>query len=114
MRALKVIQSIQACTVADLVPNSGICALVNGQQVAIFYIPAATPALYAIGNWDPAGKANVLSRGMVADIKGELTVASPLYKQHFSLTSGQCLEDETLSVPVYSVALQGDNVLITV
>ena len=113
MRAFKVIQSQQVCTVDDLVPNSGICALVNGQQVAIFYVPTATPALYAIGNWDPAGKANVLSRGILADVKGELTVASPLYKQHFSLATGQCLEDAALSVPVYNISLQGDSVVVS-
>lgn len=105
-------QSQHVCTVADLVPNSGICALVDGEQVAIFYLPAENPALYAIGNWDPIGCANVLSRGIVADIGGELTVASPLYKQHFSLSSGKCLEDDSMSVPVFEIALDGDTVVI--
>lgn len=100
------------CGLQDLVADSGICALVNGEQVAIFYLPTQTPPLYAIGNWDPIGQANVLSRGMVADLGGELTVASPLYKQHFSLSSGQCLEDAAVKVPVYDVAFNGDAVMI--
>lgn len=114
MKAVKLDQWYSVCTVSDLVPDSGICALVSGQQIAIFYVPSASPAIYAIGNWDPAGKANVLSRGITADIGGELTVASPLYKQHFSLSSGQCLEDETLSVPVFGISLDGDNVMVKV
>ena len=111
MKAVKLEQWQPVCTTDDLVANSGICSLVNGQQVAIFYIPSASPSLYAIGNWDPAGNANVLSRGIVADIGGALTVASPLYKQHFSLVTGQCLEDETLLVPVYEISQDGKQVL---
>ena len=112
MRAVNLNQWEKVCSTTDLVPNSGICALVNGQQVAIFYVPKASPALYAIGNWDPAGRANVLSRGILADIGGELTVASPLYKQHFSLITGKCLEDEELSVPVYEISIDGDQVKV--
>jgi nitrite reductase (NADH) small subunit len=100
------------CTVDELVPNAGVCALVNGEQVAIFYLPQERRRLYAIGNRDPIGRANVLYRGLVADIGGELTVASPLYKQHFSLASGVCLERPELRVPVYAIALDGDDVLI--
>jgi nitrite reductase (NADH) small subunit len=80
--------------------------------VAVFYLPSENPQLYALGNWDPIGKANVLSRGIVGDLKGELVVASPLYKQHFVLATGVCLEDPEVSVPVYEVALDGDTVVV--
>jgi nitrite reductase (NADH) small subunit len=93
---------INVCKASDLLPDSGVCALVEGQQVAIFHLPKEG-ALYAIHNYDPIGKANVLSRGIVGDIQGEPVVASPLYKQHFSLLTGQCLEDETINVPVFLV-----------
>jgi nitrite reductase (NADH) small subunit len=102
----------RVCTLDDLVPNAGVCALVNGAQVAIFHLPDEPRRLYAIGNRDPIGKANVLYRGLLADIGGELTVASPLYKQHFSLESGACLEQPGVSVPVYDVVLDGDDVLV--
>ena len=39
--------------------------------------------LYAIGNYDPAGDANVLSRGIIGSVNGQTVVASPLYKHHF-------------------------------
>lgn len=101
------------CKMADLVPNSGVCALVQGQQIAVFYLPAEAPQIYAIGNYDPIGKANVLSRGILGDIKGHLVVASPLYKQHFDLVTGECLEDQSAKVPVYPVSIEGEVVNIT-
>ena len=91
---------ITVCDVADLQPDSGVCALVEGRQIALFHMPKDN-AVYAIQNYDPIGKANVLSRGIIGDFKDEPAVASPLYKQHFSLLTGVCLEDEKVKVPVF-------------
>jgi len=104
------------CDVDDLVKNSGVCALVTveGQehQVAIFHLPTTEKQVYAVANWDPLGNANVLSRGMVGNVGEEIVVASPLYKQHFSLTSGKCLEDDEVSIPVFPVNLEEDGVYL--
>ena len=104
--------STYICDISDLVANSGVTALLGNTQIAIFYLPEASPSIYAIGNWDPIGKAEVLSRGLVGDINGVPVVASPLYKEHFDLTNGQCLEKEDISVPCFSVYLDGERVLI--
>lgn len=102
------------CTVDDLVKDSGICALLNiggePQQAALFYLPNTEKKIFALGNWDPIGQANVMSRGMVGSIGDELVVASPLYKQHFSLESGKCLEEDQ-SLPVFDVKIEGQNVV---
>ena len=100
------------CRREDLVAGSGVCALVGREQVALFYLPGEQPPVYALGNRDPIGEANVLSRGIVGDVAGEPVVASPLYKQHFSLLTGACLEQEGVRVEVYNVRLEGDSVLI--
>ncbi|MEQ1635072.1 MAG: nitrite reductase small subunit NirD [Methylococcales bacterium] len=100
------------CSVDDLQPNSGICALVGGAQVAIFYMPKVG-AIYAIDNYDPFGKANVLSRGICGDINGQPIVASPLYKQHFNLQTGVCLEDETVTIPAYPIRIENGSVQIS-
>jgi NAD(P)H-dependent nitrite reductase small subunit len=93
------------CELNDLWPGIGVCVLVNGRQIALFRIG---DALYALDNFDPASGANVLSRGIVGDLKGECVVASPLYKHHYSLVTGRCLEDSAKSVNVYPVrALDG-------
>lgn len=94
------------CDVADLDDNAGACAKINEQQVALFkFIVAGEAQYFATGNWDPIGEANVLSRGILGSIGEELVVASPLYKQHFSLKTGQCLEDESATIPVYPVRI---------
>lgn len=100
------------CTVDDLIPGSGVCALVGDTQIAIFYLPEETPQVYAIGNYDPIGKANVLSRGIVGDIDGKLVVASPLYKQHFVLADGHCIEDADINVPVFQLSVKNDQVVL--
>ena len=102
---------IDVCAVDDLQPNSGVCALVEEQQVAVFYMPKEQ-TVYAIHNYDPIGKANVLSRGLIGDINGEPVVASPLFKQHFSLVTGSCLEDGTVEVDVFDVRIAGGRVEI--
>ncbi len=112
MTAAEKINWQSVCTRNDLVPGSGVCALVGQEQVALFYLPEEQQQVYAISNRDPIGGANVLSRGIVGDLGGKLVVASPLYKQHFDLTSGQCLEEDGVSIEVYEVRLDGDNVLI--
>ena len=88
----------QVCALDDIVPETGVAALIDDLQIAIFRV---RDAVYAIGNHDPASNANVLARGIVGDIGGEIVVASPIYKQHFSLVSGRCLEQPELSVPTY-------------
>lgn len=102
-------QWIDVCHVEDLQPNSGVCALVQGQQVAIFYMPE-DKSLFAVNNFDPFGKANVLSRGMIGDIEGEPMVASPLYKQHFNLRTGVCFEDESVKIEAYDIRITNDRV----
>ncbi len=103
---------VDVCSIDDLQPNSGVCALVNNQQVAIFYMPKEQ-AIYAIDNYDPFGDVHVLSRGVIGDIQGRPMVASPLYKQHFDLETGQCFEDDTVKVPVYGVQINVGRVEVT-
>lgn len=100
---------MKICRLEDIVPDTGVCALVDGEQVAIFRIDQK---IYAIGNRDPFSSANVLSRGIVGDLKGERVVASPVYKQHFSLLTGRCLEDENVSVRVYGARIEEGFVLV--
>lgn len=99
------------CKQTDLVSNAGVAAMVEGEQVALFYVPESEQKIFAIGNWDPIGKANVLSRGLVGHLQDQWVVASPLYKQHFSLITGQCLEEE-IHVPVWSAKLENGEVYL--
>ncbi|MEA3128598.1 MAG: nitrite reductase small subunit, partial [Paraburkholderia sp.] len=43
------------CPLDEIVPYTGVCALVNGEQVAVFHVNdgSADGAVYAIENYDP-------------------------------------------------------------
>jgi nitrite reductase (NADH) small subunit len=91
------------CRYDDLIPERGVAALVDGTAVAVFRTHDGQ--LYAISNLDPFSNASVLSRGIVGDRGGRPTVASPIYKQVFELTTGICLDDHSVSVRTYPVRL---------
>lgn len=102
-------QWITVCNESDLISDTGLCALHGGEQVAIFK-PALVNQLYALSNFDPFGKANVMSRGIIGSIGENLVVASPLYKQHFDLKTGECLEDSSASLKTYQVRVDAGQV----
>ena len=106
----------EVCDESALVPNSGICALINGVQVAIFTFVSFSgeTTLYACDNYEPIGKANVLSRGLICHLGGEVSICSPLYKQHYSLVDGRCFENADVSINVYPVKLVDGKVYVSV
>ncbi|VVN05360.1 Nitrite reductase (NADH) small subunit [Pseudomonas fluorescens] len=103
------------CEQQDLVRDSGVVVWLDGAQVALFYLPGAEGrTLYAIDNHDPQSGANVIGRGLIGSIKGDLVVASPIYKQHFRLEDGSCLEHPQQHLRVWPVRLNGDVVEVGV
>jgi nitrite reductase (NADH) small subunit len=102
---------VAVCAVADILPNTGVCALVDGRHVAVFRV--GTEQFYAIDNIDPKSGASVLSRGLVGNLGERVVVASPLYKNHFDLKTGECLELPACSVCAYSVKVDGAQVLVS-
>lgn len=100
---------VKVCSTDDLVKNSGVAALIDNVQVALFYI---NDEVYALNNYDPIGKANLMSRGMIGDLKGELMVASPLQKQHYSLKTGICMDVEGVSIPTYTAKIEDNQVFV--
>ncbi len=99
------------CAAEDLVDGAGVCALVAGRQIAVFLVDGQT---YALDNFDPGSRANVLSRGLTGDLQNERVVASPIYKHHFVLGTGRCLEDPTFSVSAYATRLIDGKVQVEV
>lgn len=89
------------CRFDRLLPERGVAALLGDEQVALFRTHDG--AVHAIGNVDPVSGAAVLSRGIVGDRAGVPTVASPVYKQAYSLLTGRCLDDDGATVRVYPV-----------
>ena len=100
-------QWITICKLDDILPETGVCALVGQEHVAIFR-PYDNQELFAISNIDPFAHASVLSRGIIAEHENDLWVASPLKRQRFRLRDGYCLEDEHYSVKHYDVKVTED------
>lgn len=100
------------CSLEDILPNTGVCALVKDRQIAVFHVAGDAPQLFAIDNVDPNAQASVLSRGLVGSLGERLVVASPLYKHHFDLASGECLEAPEKSVQAYPVRLENRTVWV--
>ncbi len=104
------------CDKTDLVKDSGISALIansagEDEQIAIFHIPNSEEKIFAVSNYDPIGQANVLYRGLVGCIANEPVVSSPLYKQHYSLKTGRCLQEDE-SVSVYDIRIENEQVQV--
>lgn len=95
--------SVFLCTLEDISVDAGVCALINGMEVAVFRTEDDT--VYALENYDPYSNAYVLSRGLLGETKGRRYVASPMYKHRFDLNTGECL-DGKLSVDPFAVFLR--------
>lgn len=94
---------VEICVLDRLTPDRGVAALVDDRQVAVFLLSDGT--LCAVDNIDPCSGAAVLSRGLVGDVAGVATVASPLYKQRFDLATGACLDADVPSLGVHEIAV---------
>jgi nitrite reductase (NADH) small subunit len=94
------------CTPAEIAPNSGVCALIGDEQIAVFHVDDGSTRFFAIDNFDPNANAAVLSRGIVGNLGARLVVASPIFKQHFDLETGACLEAPARSVNAYPTRVE--------
>ena len=106
----------------DLEDNLGAGVLLpDGTQIALFRVPTGEPdragrmpgsTVFAVSNIDPYSGAAVISRGIVGEVNGEPTVASPLLKQRFSLSDGHSFEDADHRLAVYPVETSGGRILV--
>lgn len=96
-----------ACRYDSLIPGLGVGVLLaNGEQAALFRLDDGS--VRAVCNIDPFFRAAVLSRGIVGDRGGRVSVISPLTKQAFAFDDGTCLDDPSVSVPVYPTRIRED------
>ncbi|MGH9024144.1 MAG: nitrite reductase small subunit NirD [Acidimicrobiia bacterium] len=93
---------VDVCSLTEIVPHRGVCAMVEGHQVAVFRV-APHDEVFALSNYDPFSKAFVMSRGIVGSKGERLKVASPVYKQTFDLQTGECIDVPAVSVPTFPV-----------
>lgn len=78
------------CGLADLVPERGAAAFLDGRQVALFRL--SDDRVVAVQQRDPFSGANVLSRGIVGSRGDVPTITSPMHKEVWSLLTGDCVD----------------------
>ncbi|WP_062388292.1 nitrite reductase small subunit NirD [Demequina iriomotensis] len=109
---------VVVCDYDRLSPELGVAALVEGVQIALFRLWDGS--VHAVQNRCPFSGAQVMSRGITGDRGGVPTVASPIYKQVFSLLDGSCLvtmDKEPVAgaaadLVVYPVSIDNGQVII--
>lgn len=112
MNSSVAVQWQTVCKLDDVLPGTGVGVRLPGGQAALFR--TRDGSLYALDNLDPFSQANVLSRGILGSLGGKRVVASPIYKQHFDLETGQCLEDESVSLTVYPVQVEDGEIKLAI
>lgn len=100
------------CDADWLIAGRGAAAMVDGTLVAVFRLPGGE--VLAVDDLDPCSGASVLSRGIVGDADGEPTVASPVYKQRFSLRTGACLDEPDVSIRTWRARISNGRIEVAV
>ena len=108
---------IDICALDDILPDTGVAALVDGRQIALVRVGDGDGAgdgdeVYALDNFDPFSHAFVIARGIVGDRQGIPKIASPIFKQSFDLRTGQCLDDPTVRLTSYPVRVVAGRVMV--
>jgi nitrite reductase (NADH) small subunit len=107
-RGVSVTTWTDICAAGDILPDTGVAALVSDRHVAVFRLGA--DQYFAIDNVDPKSGASVLSRGLLGNLGDRFVVASPLFKNHFDLRTGECLEAPEHSVRAHAVRIEDGRV----
>lgn len=100
-----------ACAVEDIPENGGACALIEGQQIAIYNFTRRNE-WYATQNLCPHRQQMALGRGMIGSQADEPKVACPFHKKTFSLQTGACLSGEEYQLVTYPVRVADGMVFV--
>ncbi|MDO4898898.1 MAG: nitrite reductase small subunit NirD [Rothia sp. (in: high G+C Gram-positive bacteria)] len=101
----------EICAFDDLEENWGEAALIEGHQYALFR--THTGQVFAADQRDPNSGSLVIARGIVGEKGGVLTITSPLYKEVYSLETGECLSGAEFTLPVYPVKVENGKVYLS-
>jgi nitrite reductase (NADH) small subunit len=100
------------CAIDDVLPGTGVAALIEGEQIAI--VRTRDGLFAALSNFDPFSNAFVIARGIVGDRAGIPKIASPIYKQNFSLKTGECLDDPKVRLAVFPIRVLAGRIQVSV
>ncbi|MFM5099396.1 nitrite reductase small subunit NirD [Aeromonas veronii] len=94
---------LPACELTQLEEGVGRSLRVADRVVALFRCGGE---IYALDGMDPVAGVAVMDSGLVGDCQGEPMVASPLYKQRYSLRDGRCLDNPALGLRPWPIKIE--------
>jgi nitrite reductase (NADH) small subunit len=103
---------VAACRTSDVPADGGACALIEGEQIAIFNF-ARRNEWFATQNLCPHKQQMALSRGMIGSQGDEPKVACPFHKKTFSLKDGSCLSGDDFEIKTYPIKVENDTVFVS-
>ncbi|MCT2262736.1 nitrite reductase (NAD(P)H) small subunit [Brachybacterium muris] len=118
-------EMIEICSVDALTVERGAAALLpDGTQIGVFLLEDGS--VHAIQQHDPYSGTNILSRGLVGShlVPGEgdepgtivPTIASPMYKQAWNLSTGEVLDSgggEKKPISVFDAEIRDGKVYVS-
>ncbi len=105
------VEWVKACQVSEVPEDGGACALIKGEQIAIFNFKRRGQ-FFATQNLCPHKKQMALSRGMIGSAGDEPKVACPFHKKTFSLESGACLSGDDYTIKTYPVKVVNEEIFV--
>lgn len=105
------IEWVRVCEADDVLANGGACVVIDGVQIAIFYL-ADREEWFATQNRCPHWDENVLWRAMTGEHGDEPKIACPMHKKTFSLASGECISDEGLQIATFAIRIENGEVFL--
>jgi nitrite reductase (NADH) small subunit len=103
---------IAACRTEDVPEDGGVCALIKGEQVAIFNF-TRLGKWFATQNECPHRQQMAISRGMIGTMGDVPKVACPFHKKTFSLETGDCLNDDNCGhLKTYPIQVEDGQIFV--
>lgn len=101
------------CPVSRLEPERGVAAILDDQPIAVFRIDQdGESRFYAVDHIDPKTQTPTMARGIVGSTQGSPTIAAPLLKEKYSLTTGECLTEPDLALTTFAVRVRNGDLQV--
>ncbi|RQW61099.1 nitrite reductase large subunit NirB [Vibrio viridaestus] len=97
------------CGVDELPINAGVGALLGRHHIALFRYEEQ---VFAIDDCEPKSQSNVISRGILGDIEGEIVVISPIFKQRFRLKDGVDIDGQSQNLQIWPTMVENNTVYV--
>lgn len=110
---LEIAKWVMACAVTEIPEDGGACALIEGEQIAIYNF-TRRGEFFATQNLCPHKQQMALSRGMIGSSGEEPKVACPFHKKTFSLKTGACLSGDEYTIKTYPVKVEQGMIYVQV